>query len=192
MMDGIALDERLKRENVTAFCCGLVLFSLATNVLFTPLPIFVNNITVGLPAGVVFAIFMLNSSGAIAGYALAGSRSGQSSGKPNIGRLVLVRSLLAFILLAALQQSLFSVSLTIGVLILMAFVFAVFMVNILSLSMELIPAGKVGLINVLAGIGGACGSFAGPLIAQALGFLDVFIVAGVIFFAAFVSFRLFA
>lgn len=192
MMDGIALDERLKRENVTAFCCGLMLFSLATSTLFTPMPVFVNTITVGLPAGIVFAIFMLNSSGAIAGYALAGRTSEQSNGKTSVGGLVLIRSLLAFILLVALQQSSFNVLLTTGILILMGFVFAVFMVHILSLSMELIPAGKAGLMNVLMGVGGAFGSFAGPFVAQALGFLHVFVVAGIIFFVAFVFFKLFA
>jgi MFS family permease len=191
MMDGIVLDERLKRENVTAFCCGLVLFSLATSILFTPMPVFVNNIAVGLPAGVVFAIFVLNSGGAIAGYTLAGRTPQESTGKTSVGRLVLVRSLLAFILLAALQASSFNVLLTTGVLIFMGFLFALFMVHILSLSMELIPAGKAGLVNVLIGVGGAFGSFVGPFIAQALGFLEVFVMAGAIFFVAFVFFKIF-
>jgi MFS family permease len=189
MMDGISLNERLKRENVTAFSCGLVLFSLATSILFTPLPVFVNSIA---PAGIVFAIFVLSSSGAIAGYALAGRSKQESTGKASVGRLVLIRSLLAFVLLAALQVSSINVLLTTGVLILMGFVFALFMVHILSLSMELIPAGKAGMVNVLTGVGGALGSFAGPFIAQALGFLHVFIAAGVIFFVAFVFFKLFA
>jgi len=192
MMDGMALDERLKRENVTAFCCGLVFFSLATSILFTPLPVFVNHIAVDLPAGVVFAIFVLSSGGAITGYTLVGRRSEEWNGKRFVGGLVLGRGLLAFTLLAALQVSSFSVLLTTGILILMGFLFAVFMVHILSLSMELIPAGKAGLINVLIGMGGAFGSFAGPFIAQALGFLDVFVVAGLIFFVAFVFFKLFA
>jgi len=191
MMGGISLDERLKRENVTAFCCGLVLFSLATSILFTPMPIFVSNV-LGLPAAVVFAIFMLNSCGAIAGYASAGRRSEESTGRSRVGGLVLVRSMLTFMLLAALLQSSFNVLLTVGVLVLMGFIFAVFMVHILSLSMELVPAGKAGLMNVLIGIGGAFGSFAGPFIAQALGFLHVFVIAGVIFFAAFVFFKIFS
>jgi MFS family permease len=192
MIDGIDLDERLKRENITAFCCGLVLFSLATSILFTPLPIFVSNVTVGLPAGVVFAVYMLSSGGAIAGYALAGRASEESNGKASLSRLVLFRSLLAFILVAALGQSSFSVLLTIGVVILMGFAFAFYTVHILHLSMEIIPPGKAGLMNVLIGAGAAFGSFAGPFIAQVLGFLHVFVVAGVIFFVAWVFFRLFA
>ncbi len=188
MMDGLSLDEKLKRENVTAFCCGLVLFSLATSILFTPLPVFVRSIA---PAGVVFAIFVLNSGGALVGYALAGRASQESTGKARVALAVLARSLLAFILLAALNLSSVNVLLTTAVLIAMGFLFAVFMVRILSLSMELIPPGKAGLINVLIGIGGAVGSFIGPFIAQA-GFLNVFVSAGAIFFAAFVFFKIFA
>ena len=76
--------------------------------------------------------------------------------------------------------------------IFMGFLFAVFMIHIFSLSMELIPAGKAGLINVLIGLGGAFGSFVGPFIAQAVGFLHVFVAAGLFFFAAFVFFEIFA
>ena len=192
MMDGLDLDKRLKRENIVAFCCGLILFSLGTAILFTPLPIFVSRIAVGLPVGIVFAVYMLNSSGAIAGYALAGRTAEESNGKTSLGRLVLFRSLLAFVLLAALTPSSLSVLLTIGVVMLMGFAFAVFSVGILHLSMEIIPSGKSGLMNVLMGIGGAFGSFAGPFIAQALGFLQVFVAAAIIFLAAFVFFKIFA
>jgi MFS family permease len=95
-------------------------------------------------------------------------------------------------LIAALLKSSFNVFLTVGVLILMGLLFAMFTVRIESLFMELIPAGKAGLINVLSGVGAAFGCFAGPFIAQALGFLQVFVIAGVIFLAAFVSFKFFA
>lgn len=58
--------------------------------------------------------------------------------------------------------------------------------------MELIPAGKAGLFNVFVGIGGACGSFAGPFIAQMFGFAYVFLIAGVIFLFAYVAFKIFS
>jgi len=191
MMDGIRVDEKLKRENVTAFCCGLVLFSLALNILWPPLPIFAQ-LNLGLSTAVVFVIFVLNSGGSIVGYALVGRTSEESNGRASVSRLVLFRSMLAFLLLLALRQSSLNVFLTIGVVILMGFAFAVFIVHIEHLSMELIPAGKAGLMNVLIGVGAAVGSFAGPFIAQALGFLQVFVVAGAIFLAAFVFFKIFA
>ncbi len=43
ILDGLSQNERLKRENLRAFCSGLVLFSVATSILFTPLPIFFSN-----------------------------------------------------------------------------------------------------------------------------------------------------
>jgi sugar phosphate permease len=151
------------------------------------MPVFVRSIA---PQAVVFAIFVVNSGGAVLGYALAGRASGESTGKSRMVLAVLARSLLAFILLGALRLSSFDVALTTVVLTFMGFLFAVIMVRILSLSMELIPAGKAGLINVLIGLGGAVGSLVGPLMAT-VGFFDVFVGAGAIFFAAFVFFNIF-
>lgn len=198
ILDGAPVTEKLKRENVNVFCAGLVLFSLASGILFTPMPIFISKVVgdAALPAGFVFAIFVLNSCGAIAGYTLAGRRPEQSAGKANLSRVVFFRCLLALLFIAALQMSgLASVMLATSILILMGFIYAMFLVHTLSLSMELIPAGKSGLFNVLIGVGGACGSFVGPYIAQILepfGFLTVFAVAGVIFFLAYVAFKVFA
>jgi hypothetical protein len=84
------------------------------------------------------------------------------------------------------------VVLTTTVLILLGFLNAVYLVHILSLSMEMVPAGKAGLVYVLTGIGAAVGSLMGPFIAKALGFFDVFVIAGVVFFAAYVFFKIFA
>jgi MFS family permease len=195
ILDGMSVREKLRRENVTAFCFGLILFSLATSILFTPMPIFISNITKAalLPAGLVFAIYVLSSGGGVAGYALARIRSTRSTGKANLSRIVIFRSLLAFLLIAALQISAnVAVGLATMILILMGFAYAIFLVSTLSLSMELIPAGKAGLFNVLIGIGGACGSFIGPFIAQASSFLNVFIIAGVVFFSAYAAFRVFS
>jgi predicted MFS family arabinose efflux permease len=58
--------------------------------------------------------------------------------------------------------------------------------------MELIPPGRAGLINVLMGLGAAFGAFVGPFVAQYMGFSQVFVIAGVIFLGAFVSFLLFS
>jgi MFS family permease len=189
MMDGFSLNGKLRRENVTAFCCGLIFFSLATSILFTPMPVFLKTIA---PEGIVFAIFVVNSGGAIVGYALAHRSSEESSEKKHVASIVLSRSLLAFILLGALGLLSLDVVLATVILTIMGFTFAVFMVRILALSMEIIPAGRAGLINVLIGVGGAVGSFVGPFVAQAFGFPDVFIGAGAIFFAAFVFFKIFA
>jgi MFS family permease len=196
MLDGVSMNQRLKRENFSAFCCGLVLFSLATSILFTPMPIFVDNVVkaASLPSSLVFLIFVLNSGGGVFGYFLTGSRSNPQTEKRHIGRIVVFRSLLSFLLIAVLQFSTYNVVMVTAILILLGFANALFLVYVLSLSMELIPAGKAGLFNVLIGLGGACGSFIGPFIAQTfgtLGFTYVFITAGVIFFISYLAFRIF-
>jgi MFS family permease len=195
MIDGVSVTTtKLKRDNVNAFCGGLILFSLATSILFTPMPIFVSNIvkTAALPAGLVFAVFVLNSGGGVLGYALARRRSEQSTTKSSTSRLVFLRGIFAFLLILVAQVSaLASVGLATAVLIVFGFLNALFLVNTLSLSMEVIPAGKSGLFNVLIGVGGAGGSFLGPLIAQSFGFLTVFIMAGVVFLLAYVAFKIF-
>jgi MFS family permease len=195
MIDGVSVTTtKLKRDNVNAFCGGLILFSLATSILFTPMPIFVSDIvkTAALPAGLVFAVFVLNSGGGVLGYALAQRRSEQSTTKSSTGRLVFLRGIFAFLLILVAQLSaLASVGLAAVVLIVFGLLNALFLVNTLSLSMEVIPAGKSGLFNVLIGVGGAGGSFLGPLIAQSFGFLTVFIMASVVFLLTYVAFKIF-
>ena len=194
LLDGISVNEKLKKENIGLFCSGLALFSLATSILFTPMPIFVSNIVseAGLPASLVFAIFALNSAGGVGGYFLAGSRSTRSTGKIGIGKIVMFRSLLAFLLIAGLEMPSYNVILATTILVLLGFANAMFLVYALSLSMELIPAGKAGTFNVLIGVGGAFGSFVGPFIAQAFGFLHMFAAAGIIFCLAYVAFKFYA
>jgi hypothetical protein len=60
----------------------------------------------------------------------------------------------------------------------------------ISLSMELIPAGRTGIFDVLVGLGAACGSFLGPLLAETLGFLPQFLIASSIFFLAYAALRI--
>ena len=190
LLDGLSQNERLKRENLRAFCSGLVLFSVATSILFTPLPIFFSN-ELTLPASVVFAMYVLNSGGGVVGYFLASRRSTQTTEKSHIGRTVIFRSMLAFLLVAVTQKPAYGVVLAAIILILMGFAYALFLVYTLSLSMEFIPAGKAGLFNVLLGIGGASGSFIGPFLAQTLDFMYVFLIAGILFFLAYIAFKIF-
>jgi predicted MFS family arabinose efflux permease len=196
MLDGLVPTEGLRKENLQAFEIGLILFSLASSILFTPLPIFISravpdSLLFLSPSSFVFAIYVLNSCGGAAGYFLAGSRSSQSRGKANISRIVIVRSLLAFLLMGIVQIALYKIVFMTAVLMSMCFAYAFFLVYTLSISMEIIPKGKAGLFNALIGIGGACGSFIGPFIAQTSEFTYVFFMSGVIFFLSFVCFRVF-
>jgi MFS family permease len=189
ILDGLPTNERVKKENLRAFFSGLILFSIATSTLFTPLPIFFSK-ELALPASIVFAVYALNSGGGVIGYLLVSNSSIQATEKSPISRVVIFRSLLAFLLVAVAQASTYNVILAIAILILMGFAYAFFLVYTLSLSMELIPARKAGLFNVLLGIGGASGSFIGPFLAQAFGFASVFLITGFIFFLSYVSFKI--
>jgi len=190
LLDGLSSNERLKKENLRAFCSGLVLFSIATSILFTPLPIFFFQ-QLDLQESAIFVMYMLNSCGGIIGYFLASTKSTQAIEKTHISRIVIFRSILAFLLVAVTQKLAYSVVLAAVILVLMGFAYAFFLVYTLSLSMELIPSGKAGMFNVLLGIGGASGSFIGPFLAQAFGFIYVFAIAGIIFFLAYITFKTF-
>lgn len=189
ILNGLSPKERLKRENLSAFCSGLVLFSLATRILSTPLPIFFSK-ELGLPASVIFAIYVLNSGGGVIGYFLVSGRSSQPAEKSHITRIVMFRGILTFLLMTITWMPVYGVVLAAVILTLMAFAYALFLVFTLSLSMELLPTGKAGLFNVMVGIGGACGSFVGPFLAQTLGFTYIFLTAGIIFSVAYASFKL--
>jgi MFS-type transporter involved in bile tolerance (Atg22 family) len=65
-------------------------------------------------------------------------------------------------------------------------------IMMLSLSMELIPEGKSGFFDGLVGLGAAVGSFFGPFLAENLNYLPTFLIAGVVFFFAFITLKLFA
>jgi MFS family permease len=189
ILDGYTTNERLKKENLSAICLGLVLFSLATSILFTPLPIFLSSQLV-LPASIVFAVYILNSGAGVAGYIVAGRRSDSADGKSAINKIVMFRAVLAFAFVGAALVPTYQVASTAVILILYNFAYALFLVFMLSLTMELIPAGKSGVFNVLIGVGAAGGSFIGPFLAEEFGFTYVFIVTGVVFLLSYIVFKI--
>src|SRR4030066_144394 len=112
-MDGLPWDGRLKQDSFKGFAIAILIFSLASSIFFTPLPIFLNS-ELQLAPSLVFVAYILN-----------------------------------YILM-------------------------------LSLSMELIPAGKSGVFDVLVGLGAAVGSFFGPFLAENLNYLPTFLIAGAV------------
>jgi len=190
VLDGLPLREKLRGESFRAFGAGLLLFSLASSIFFTPLPIFFSQ-QLALPASMVFMVYMLNSGGAVAGYFLAG-KSARAEEKTRVRRIVLFRGILAFLLVALVHFAVYPTVAAAAILILMGFAYALYYVFTLSLSMELMPAGRTGLFDALVSIGGACGSFIGPFLAQMFGFLPQFLIASTIFVVAYVVFKVFS
>jgi len=191
ILDGLPLDVKLKKENHYAFFAGLVLFSLATSMLFTPLPVFFSH-CLAFSTSVVFVIYALNSAAGVVGYFLAGSKSNISAEKSAVSKIVIFRSMLALSLISLAWMPAYTLTLSTLILVLMGFAYALFLVFTLSLSMELMPQGKTGLFNVLVGLGGAGGSFVGPFLAETCGFTLVFVVSSLIFLLASVAFKIFA
>ena len=186
LLDGLPVKEKLKAERFFGFGLGLVLFSLATSLFFTPLPIFFSQPPLSLPVSLIFLIYMLNSGGAVAGYFVIGRQATSINAKKLMRRMVLLRSFLIFLLVGVVYFA-FSPTLLAGAILIMSgFAYAVYYILMISLSMELVPAGKAGLFDVLVGIGGATGAFLGPFLAQLLGYLPQFLIAGSLFFVAFV------
>jgi len=189
VLDGTPLREKFRGESFLAFAVGIVLFSLASSIFFTPLPIFFSQ-QLALPTSMVFVIYMLNSGGAVAGYFFARNRTISTEEKVQMRRTVLFRSALVLLLAALIQVAVYRTLFAGAILVLMGFAYALYYVFMISLSMELIPAGRTGIFDVLVSLGAAFGSFLGPLLAETLGFLPQFLIASAIFFLAYVALRI--
>jgi MFS family permease len=191
MMDGIPFNGRLKQESFVAFGLGLILFSLASSLFFTPLPIFFST-ALSLSESQIFIIYMSSSGGAIVGYFLIGRQAAYVNERKQMRRIVLLRSLLVFLLVGVIQFAISPSVFAGAILVLMGFAYASYYILMISLSMELIPAGRSGLFDVLVGLGGATGSFFGPYLASVLGYLMLFLVAGTVFLIAYVVLKIFS
>ena len=182
----------LTRENVYALCFGLMLFSLATSMFFTPLPVFFAE-SLAVPTSTVFALFLVNSIGCIMGYLLMKRNHHYMKETSLTTGGSLLRGVLVFILmLAGYLTTSWSILLSILVLVFSGFFYALYSVSVLSLSMEVIPKGKTGIFTALLGAGSGIGCLVGPIAAENFGFQYTFIVSGTCFILSFVAFKIFA
>jgi len=191
ILEGFRVNAELEIENLYAFCGGLALFSLATSILFTPLPIFFSR-DLHLPTSMVYAIYVSNSTASVIGYFSARNKLEQREEKIRLRKIVLFRSLLAFLLAIFTIMNVHTMIFATLTLTLMGFAYALYHICVLSLSMEIIPAGKAGLFDVLVSLGSAGGAFVGPFIAQNYRFTHVFLLAGIIFLLAYIFFKIFS
>ncbi len=182
----------LDRENVYALCFGLLLFSLATSMFFTPLPIFFAQSLV-LSTSTIFALFLINSLGCLIGYFLTKRNHHVIKETSTTTSISLLRGILVFSLLATGFFSLtWAIVLSVVVLALSGFVYAFYSVSVLSLSMEVIPRGKAGIFTALLGSGSGIGCLTGPIIAENLGFSYTFMASATCFALSCAAFAIFA
>ena len=190
LMDGHFSGGKLKQDSFFAFGIALMLFMLASGIFFTPLPIFFER-QLSFPSSLIFFVFMLNSGGAMLGYLVAGRRALYSNAKTQMRRVVLFRSLLIFSLVAVVDLIASPTVFAGIILVALGFAYAVYYILTLALSMELVPQGKNAVFDVLVGLGAATGSFLGPYFAGLFGFIPTFLLAGGVFFFAFLIIWLF-
>ncbi|PVX24117.1 MAG: hypothetical protein CW691_08495 [Candidatus Bathyarchaeum sp.] len=182
----------LNRENVYALCFGLMLFSLATSMFFTPLPIFFAQ-SLSLSTSTIFALFLINSLGCLIGYVSMKRNHHNVNETSTTTRVSVLRGVLVFALLFVGYLSFtWAILLSVTVLVISGFIYALYSVSVLSLSMEVIPRGKAGVFTALLGAGSGIGCLTGPIIAENFGFSYMFIASATCFFFSFIAFKIFA
>jgi len=191
LMDGLRWEGSIRQESFFRFAFAIVIFSLATSLFFTPLPIYLNEIFQG-QTSMVYVAYILNSIGATIGYFLISNRARSIDIRKQMPRYVLFRSLLIFLLVGIIQLAFLPTIMTGLFLLFIGFAYAVYYIMMISLSMELIPEGKTGFFDGLVGLGAAVGSFLGPFLAQKLSYMPTFLIAAGAFFCAFLILKIFA
>ena len=190
LMDGLRWDGSVKEDSFLGFAFAIVLFALATSILFTPLPIYLKSVFGGKEQFVYLA-YILNSVGATVGYFLIRGRANSIDIRKQMPRFILIRSVLVFALVAAILIAFEPTIITYILLVCIGFAYAMYYIMMLSLSMEVIPEGKAGFFDGMVSLGAAIGAFFGPFLAYNLNYVPTFIIAAVIFFVAFVTLKIF-
>jgi MFS family permease len=189
LMDGLRWDGSLKQDNFVGFALAIVMFSLATSIFFTPLPIFLKQ-GLQLPTSMVYIAYILVSIGATAGYFLMGRKARSMDIRKQMPRFVLFRSIMVFLFVVVIMFAFSPTFLTGVLLVFIGFAFGMYYIMMLALSMEVIPEGKSGFFDGLVGVGAAVGSFLGPFLADNLNYLPTFLIAGVVFLFAFITLKI--
>jgi MFS family permease len=195
LMDGLRWDGSLKQDSFLGFAFAIVLFSLATAIFFTPLPVYLKGLFGGQEEFVYLA-YILNSVGATIGYFLIRNRARSMDIRKQMPRYIFVRSLLVFALVGVVWLAIAPTILACVLLVCLGFAYAMYYIMMLSLSMEIIPEGKAGFFDGMVSLGAAIGAFLGPFIASKFNYLPsnfaylpTFIIAAVIFLIAFISLK---
>ncbi len=195
LMDGKRWKGSLKRDSFVGFAFAIVLFSLATSLFFTPLPIYLRDLFGGQQQFVYLA-YIFSSVGALAGYFLISGRASSINIRRQMPRFILLRGLLLFALVGVVWFAIEPTLFTCMLLVLLGFAFAMYYIMMLSLSMEIIPQGKAGFFDGMVGLGAAVGAFTGPFLANYFKFLPnqyvyipIFVITAVIFLVAFISIK---
>lgn len=197
LMDGLRWDGSLRQDSFLGFAFAIVIFALATSLFFTPLPVYLKGVFGGQQQFVYLA-YILNSIGATIGYFLIRAKATSMDIRKQMPRFIFLRSILVFALVGVVSFAIAPNLLTCFLLVCLGFVYAMYYIMMLSLSMEVIPEGKAGLFDGMVNLGAAVGAFVGPFLANYFAYLPnqfvyvpIFIITAVLFLVAFFSLKLF-
>src|SRR5512136_783427 len=91
LMDGLGWDGSLKQDSFLGFALAIVMFSLASSLFFTPLPVYLKEIFGG-QTSMVYVAYIFNSIGATIGYFLISRRARSMDVRKQMPRFVFLRS----------------------------------------------------------------------------------------------------
>jgi MFS family permease len=195
LMDGLRWNGSLKQDSFAGFACAIVVFSLATSLFFTPLPIYLRDVFGGQQQYVYLA-YILNSIGATAGYFLIRGKANSMDIRKQMPRFILIRSLIVFTLVGVISFAFLPIPLTFILLVFLGFAYAMYYIMMLSLSMEIIPEGKAGFFDGMVSLGAAAGAFLGPFLVtqfsylpEQFSYIPIFIITAVLFLTAFITIK---
>jgi MFS family permease len=189
LMDGLKWDGSLKRESFLGFACAIVLFSMATSIFFTPLPVYLKEVFGGQDQYVYLA-YILNSIGAMVGYFLIRSQARSMDITKQMPRFILIRSLLVFALAGVVSFAVAPTVLTFVILVFLGFAYGMYYIMMISLSMEIIPQGKAGLFDGMVSLGAGIGAFMGPFLADNMNYIPTFLITAALFLAAYAALKI--
>ncbi|MCX8176646.1 MAG: hypothetical protein N3E48_05415, partial [Candidatus Bathyarchaeota archaeon] len=195
----IGWEDRLKSQFIrrfvgvesspTLFCLGVLMFSFATQMTFTPLPVFF--LGVGVPSTLIFFIFLFNSLGSLLGYIFCEGWIENNGERRAVQVSSFFRAFL-FPLILVCAYLPYTASLTLGILTLalIGVFWSMFTISTNVLCMEIIPEGRVGFYTGVIELGSAAGMLVGGFVSMFLGFNLLFMLSGILFMLSFTIFRL--
>lgn len=169
----------------TRFLLGLLFFTLATSLIFTPMPILLKGVFI--EQFIVFLIFFINSIASTIAYLFIGKIG--ECGIRGVKISCLLRSVLVLILIPfLLNPSFFSLVITSLIFAIMGIMWAIFDLSTNYLSLELSPYGRIGLYFSLSKLGSMIGAFLGGFLTASYGLIIMLIIGCMLFLSAFITF----
>lgn len=189
LMDGLNWDGSLKKQSFLGFAFAIVLFSLATSIFFTPLPVYLKE-AFGGQSQYVYLAYILNSLGAMVGYFLIRRQARSMDIRKQMPRFILIRSLLVFALAGVVSLAIAPTVMTCIILVFLGFAYGMYYIMMISLSMEIIPQGKAGFFDGMVSLGAGIGAFMGPFLADNLNYIPTFLITAGLFLAAYAALKI--